>query len=269
MKKVIAIIGTNGSGKTTFYNSYLKEKHKEENISYINADDISEELQKNGIEKSQAIRKSGNLAMQEMFKYLKEGKSFAFETLFTDSSPMGSIAILNEFKKNGYQIYGYHLSCSIDNANENIFNVANRYARNTGHYVEPEIIKKRFELSLYNIEQYSEVFDKLYLYQNNNRNLKYIGSLENEKLNSIHDFYREHTPIKINHNLTYEESKNIVKDYSEKSNFNMSIEDIDNIIYGTSNILDLHENIEKYKNGILNDLNNTEDNYTSKTIRMN
>lgn len=268
MKKVIAIIGTNGSGKTTFYNSYLKEKHKEEDISYINADDISEELQKNGIEKSQAIRKSGNLAMQEMFKHLKEGRSFAFETLFTDSSPMGSIAILNEFKKNGYQIYGYHLSCSIDNANENIFNVMNRYQKNTGHYVEPEIIKKRFELSLYNVEQYSEVFDKLYLYQNNDRNFKYISSIENEKLNSIHDFYKEHNPIDINHNLTYEESKNIVKAYSEKTNLHISIENIDNIIYGTTNILDLNENIENYKNGSLNHKNikSEEDNYN--TIRM-
>lgn len=125
--KAILILGVNGSGKSTFYRNNLKKDFEKENIFYINADEIKQQLVKDGVENNQAKIKSGQIAISQIGKYIKEKKNFAFETTFTDDGAMGSIAIMKELKKQNYEIEGYFIHSK--DVNLNIARVEDRFRK--------------------------------------------------------------------------------------------------------------------------------------------
>ena len=176
MKKAILILGVNGSGKSSFYKKYLRESFEKENILYINADEIKQQLVKDGIESNRAKIKSGHLAVEKMGKCIKEDKNFAFETTFTDSGATGSIAIVKELKKQNYEVEGYFIHTK--DVNINISRVLNRATTNTGHFVPANIIKERYDLCVNNVKEYSNLFDKFHYIDNTNLDFK----LSNEKM---------------------------------------------------------------------------------------
>ena len=176
MKKAILILGVNGSGKSSFYKKYLRESFEKENILYINADEIKQQLVKDGIEGNRAKIKSGHLAVEKMGKCIKEDKNFAFETTFTDSGATGSIAIVKELKKQNYEVEGYFIHTK--DVNINISRVLNRATTNTGHFVPANIIKERYDLCVNNVKEYSNLFDKFHYIDNTNLDFK----LSNEKI---------------------------------------------------------------------------------------
>ncbi len=175
MKKAILILGVNGSGKSTFYKEKLKEDFEKENILYINADEIKQNLVKNKVDKNYAKIKSGQIAVNQIFECVKENKSFAFETTFTDNGAMGSIAIVKELKKHNYQVEGYFIHTK--NVNLNINRVKKRFECNIGHFVPADIIKMRYDLCVKNVKEYSNLFDKFHYIDNTNFDFK----ISNEK----------------------------------------------------------------------------------------
>lgn len=174
MKKAIPILGVNGSGKSTYYKTRLAERFKTEGVTYINADEIKQRLQTNGMESNQAKFKSGHLATSEIIKCIREGKSFAFETTFTDNGPTGSLAILQEAKKAGYDIEGHFVHTT--NIELNIDRVEHRFIKGTGHYVPPEIIAERYIKCTENVKNNENIFDTLNYIDNTNFDFKISNS---------------------------------------------------------------------------------------------
>lgn len=168
--KAILILGVNGSGKSTFYRNNLKKDFEKENIFYINADEIKQQLVKDGVENNQAKIKSGQIAISQIGKYIKEKKNFAFETTFTDDGAMGSIAIMKELKKQNYEIEGYFIHSK--DVILNIARVEDRFRKGTGHFVPANIIKHRYELCVNNVKEYSNLFNKLEYIDNTNLDFK-------------------------------------------------------------------------------------------------
>ena len=170
MRKAYLILGVNGAGKTSFYKDNLKDKFINEDVLYINADEIKQELVKNGLESNYAKIKSGQVAVSKMSECIKQNKNFAFETTFTDNGQMGSVAIVKELKKNGYEVEGYFIHTK--DVNINIERVGDRFTKGTGHYVPAEVIKERYDLCVKNVTENSQLFDKFNYIDNTNLDYK-------------------------------------------------------------------------------------------------
>lgn len=102
MKTLYILAGANGSGKSTI----AKELLPEENIVYVNADDIAKELCP---ENMQSVRiQAGKEVRARIDKLLAEGKSFALESTL---SGMDISRPLKKPKKQGIKLsYYIHLS---------------------------------------------------------------------------------------------------------------------------------------------------------------
>lgn len=175
--KAIYILGVNGSGKSTFYKRKLREDFEKNNIEYINADEIKQQLIKDGMEDNRAKMKSGILATDKIIKCVKDKRDFAFETTFTSNrGSMGSIDILDELKKQNYETVGYFVHTK--DVNLNIARVEDRFKKGTGHFVPDEVIKDRYNLCIKNVKENINLFDKLNFIDNTNLDFK----ISNEKL---------------------------------------------------------------------------------------
>jgi predicted ABC-type ATPase len=89
---IVALAGSNGAGKTTFFHTHLAES----GLLFVNADDIARELELSAYEAAKVADglRRALLAKQE---------SFIFETVFSD--PVGDkIAFLEETAEAGYQV---------------------------------------------------------------------------------------------------------------------------------------------------------------------
>ena len=89
---IVAIAGSNGAGKTTFFHSYLQEA----GLPFINADDIACELDISAYEAAEiadALRR----------ELVRQRESFVFETVFSD--PAGEkLAFLTKAVAAGYDV---------------------------------------------------------------------------------------------------------------------------------------------------------------------
>lgn len=189
MKKATLIIGANGAGKTSFYNFKLKPELDKKGTAYINADNIQKELEAEGLNKDEAIRKSGQVAISKMFDCIKQNKDFAFETVFTDKGAMGSIAIAQELKRNGYNLEGHFLHTG--DVDINIKNVRNRASKNLGHFVPEDIIRERYQKSLENVKEYGKLFNELNYYDNSSYSFKKVAVTYEKNLKSIEKLYNK------------------------------------------------------------------------------
>lgn len=70
---VVAVAGSNGAGKSTFYHTYLADA----GLRYINADDIAAELDIGAYE-------AADVAAAIRSELIKQKESFIFETVFSD-----------------------------------------------------------------------------------------------------------------------------------------------------------------------------------------
>ena len=164
------VLGVNGSGKTTYFKHILNEKLQDKEVVFINADEIKIDLVKKGMNSEAAKVKSGQIAISKISECIRNKKSFSLETTFTDDGAMGSIAIIKELKKNGYEIKGYNVYTN--DINLNIERVSNRFLKGIGHFVPEEIIRYRYEKYINNLLENKDLFDTLNFYNNTDFNFK-------------------------------------------------------------------------------------------------
>jgi predicted ABC-type ATPase len=89
---VVAVAGSNGAGKSTFYEAHLSQTE----LRYVNADDLASSLQLGAYE-------AAELANQIRRTLLERGESFIFETVFSD--PVGDkIEFLQAAHDQGYAV---------------------------------------------------------------------------------------------------------------------------------------------------------------------
>ena len=89
---IVAIAGSNGAGKTTFFHSHLREA----GLRFINADDIACELDISAYE-------AAEIADTLRHELVRQRESFVFETVFSD--PAGEkLAFLTDAVAASYNV---------------------------------------------------------------------------------------------------------------------------------------------------------------------
>jgi len=134
---IVAVTGSNGAGKSTFYQAHLKPA----GLRFINADVIADELD---MEPYAAARVAGALR-QEL---VKQRESFVFETVFSD--PVGDkLAFLKDAVVQGYTVVLCFIGISGPKVSDE--RVAMRVSQG-GHDVPAEKLISRYLRTLANLQ---------------------------------------------------------------------------------------------------------------------
>ena len=135
---IVAVAGSNGAGKSTFYEAHLKPA----GLRFINADVLAGEL---GI----AAYPAAEVAAKLRQELVNQGESFVFETVFSD--PVGDkLAFLKDAEKKGYSVVLCFISiASVDRSEER---VAMRVSQG-GHDVPTDKLTARFPRTTANLKQ--------------------------------------------------------------------------------------------------------------------
>jgi predicted ABC-type ATPase len=155
---IVVVAGSNGAGKSTFYESHLKWT----GLRFINADVIARELRTD----------ADSAALQaDAFRrdLVARNESFIFETVFSDPVK-AKIAFLEEAISYGYCI----VVCFVGLSNHEISveRVAMRVSQG-GHDVPEEKLRSRFPRTLNNLEFAIRRLPDVLIYDNSDLSLPY------------------------------------------------------------------------------------------------
>ena len=153
-KQLWLLVGGNGSGKSTFYQTRLEPL----GIPFINADIIARELYPEAPEdKSYDAAK---VAQELRATLLQEGRSFCFETVFSHPSKIDFVA---KAKALSYDIILVYVH--LDSAMLNRARVAQRVLAG-GHNVPDEKVEQRLPRLKENVKTAIPLCDRVYLLDN-------------------------------------------------------------------------------------------------------
>lgn len=133
---IVAIAGSNGAGKTSFYHAHLRQS----GLRFLNADVIAREMQIDPYAAARALT-----ALREEF--VKQRESFIFETVFSD--PVGDkLGFLKKAIASGYQVVLCFIGISDPDVSEQ--RVAIRVSQG-GHDVPRDKLIARFPRTIANL----------------------------------------------------------------------------------------------------------------------
>ena len=139
-KKVIIFAGPNGAGKTTFARTFLPA---EAGVPvFVNADLIAAGL--SPFDPDAAAFRAGRMMLAEIDRHAAAGRSFAFETTLSGHTYLRRI---DSWRARGFTVKLIFLS--LDSVEEAISRVRTR-ARQGGHRVPPDVIRRRFDSGMRN-----------------------------------------------------------------------------------------------------------------------
>ena len=153
-KQLWLLVGGNGAGKTTFYQTRLQPM----GLPFINADNIAAGLYPEQPEAHSY--EAASLAEDLRLQLLSEGRSFCFETVFSHPSKIDFVA---RAKALGYTIVlvVIHLSeVSLNKAR-----ISQRIAQG-GHAVPDDKVEQRIPRLLHNLATVMPLCDNVYLLDN-------------------------------------------------------------------------------------------------------
>jgi len=149
MKTCILIAGPNGAGKTTFATEFLPAEAAMEN--FLNADLIAAGLSPFAPEKV-AIEAS-KILLDRVRECLRKGESFALESTLSGKS---HLRLLLQAKSKGYRIILHFLTLpTVELAQERV----RQRVKQGGHHIPADVIKRRFERGLANLDRYKQIAD--------------------------------------------------------------------------------------------------------------
>ncbi len=147
---LVMIAGSNGAGKSTFYEACLESLP----IPFINADRIAAELRAatrlwppklSGLAADEAARR---LADEERQASTVLRRSFMTETVLSD--PVGAkVAMLNEARERGFGVWLFFIGVSSPELSA--ARVLERVSSRAGHDVPPDRIQSRYPRTLANL----------------------------------------------------------------------------------------------------------------------
>lgn len=130
-KKIIVVAGPNGSGKTSFADSFLTKL----DISFLNPDLIASGLGPSSFEASSF--QAGRILLTDIKRRIHKGESFAFESTL---SGLTYLNLLGNAKIAGYQISIYFVC--LDSITRNIERIEKRVSQG-GHNIPTAIVRRR------------------------------------------------------------------------------------------------------------------------------
>mgnify|MGYP003608474277 FL=1 len=157
-KQLWLLAGGNGAGKSTFFRLFLEPK----GIKFINADLIARDLDSEN--QPMASYKASHLAERLRQKFLEEGLSFCFETVFSHVSKIDFVARAKSLRYEVILVF-IHL----DNPELNEARVSQRVSEG-GHDVPAEKIYGRLPRTVKNIMKTLPLVDSAFLLDNSTRN---------------------------------------------------------------------------------------------------
>lgn len=153
-KQLWLLVGGNGSGKSTFYQSRLEPL----GIPFINADIIARELYPESPEDNSYD--AAKVATELREALIQEGRSFCFETVFSHPSKIDFVA---NAKALGYQIIVVYVH--LDSPMLNRARVAQRVTAG-GHNVPDDKVEQRLPRLKDNVKVAIPLCDRVYLLDN-------------------------------------------------------------------------------------------------------
>ena len=148
---IVAIAGSNGAGKTTFFHAHLREA----GLRFVNADDIARELDVSAYE-------AAEIADALRHELVRQRESFVFETVFSD--PAGEkLAFLTDAAATGYNVVLCFIGISGPETSEE--RVAMRVSQG-GHDVPPEKLLTRFPRTVANLKAAIQTLPVVLIFDN-------------------------------------------------------------------------------------------------------
>lgn len=148
---IVALAGSNGAGKTTFYEAHLKIS----GLRFLNADILAGEL---GIDAYQAAEVAAKLRQE----FVSQNESFVFETVFSD--PVGNkMAFLKQAAQQGYTVVMCFIGLADSNRSEE--RVAMRVTQG-GHDVPIDKLTARFPRTMANLKQAIQELPCVFVFDN-------------------------------------------------------------------------------------------------------
>ncbi len=130
-KQIKIIAGPNGSGKTTFAETFLDRRQ----IPFLNPDLIASGLGPSNFEK--ASFQAGRVLLSEIKGKIRKGESFAFESTL---SGLTYANIIKEAKQHGYEIIIYFIF--LNKVSLNISRIKKRVMQG-GHFIPSTVVRRR------------------------------------------------------------------------------------------------------------------------------
>jgi predicted ABC-type ATPase len=148
---IVALAGSNGAGKTTFYHAHLQPSA----LRLVNADILAREL---GMDAYDAAKMAGELRQ----RLLEHHESFVFETVFSD--PAGDkLAFLKEAMRRGYHVVLCFIGIASPETSDQ--RVGMRVSQG-GHDVPLQKLVTRFPRTLANLKTAIPVLPKVIIFDN-------------------------------------------------------------------------------------------------------
>lgn len=163
---IVALAGSNGAGKSTFYESFLSDA----GLRFINADELSASL---GLSPYEAAE----LAASVRRELVNQRESFIFETVLSD--PVGEkVEQLASYAALGYTVVLIFIR--IGSADQSSRRVAIRVCQG-GHDVPEDKLRARFERTLANLQRAIEWLPHVIVFSNEDLSNPYqlIAAYEN------------------------------------------------------------------------------------------
>jgi predicted ABC-type ATPase len=136
----LVLTGSNGAGKSTFYESYLKDS----GLPFVNADAIAKQMR---LVVPEGAYQAAQIATQKRIELTNCGLSFIFETVFSDTGGH-KLAEFAQARAEGYTVAMIFIG--IDSTQLSRARVINRVARG-GHDVPDDKLDERFPRTLANL----------------------------------------------------------------------------------------------------------------------
>jgi predicted ABC-type ATPase len=176
MPQIIVVGGPNGAGKSTFaYNLLLSEFGISE---FVNADTIAKGISAYNYE--DVAFEAGRIMLQRLRQLFSKSKDFSFETTLAAKS---FIPFLRDAKLAGYKIT--IIFFWVESSELAIDRIKQRKIEG-GHFIEEEIVKRRYKRSIYNFRNsYIKLADDWMIFDNT----KDEPILVAKKINDDEDIY--------------------------------------------------------------------------------
>jgi predicted ABC-type ATPase len=148
---VVALAGSNGAGKSTFFHAHLADT----GLRFVNADELAAEMGVGAYE-------AAELAASLRAGLVSQRESFVFETVLSD--PVGAkVAELVETGRNGMHVVVVFIR--VDSPETSKQRVAMRVMQG-GHDVPDEKLEARFQRTLANLERAIKVLPVVIIFDN-------------------------------------------------------------------------------------------------------
>lgn len=174
---IVAIAGSNGAGKSTFFETFLAQT----GLRFINADILGECLQITTYE-------AAEVASAIRTTLVNQRESFIFETVLSD--PVGDkVDTLAKYADAGYTVVLFFIR--LNDVDKSIERVAIRVAQG-GHDVPDEKLRARFERTQVNLQRAIDRLPHVVIYDNSDLNNPYQLAEIYERGNRVDEFPKAH-----------------------------------------------------------------------------